>query len=158
MTPKVRQSIYHVGTLIPGLVGLAMIWFGLNTDDADSIIQVISGALALFGASAPAIAAKSVRDQRKDGTLTASPVEQVAKGIEQVIAVRDAAQAEVDRVTSVVGNVLNDVQLAAQAVNLGPLASQIINGVLPQGFVDHQPPTAYSLYNPATAWRRPEDR
>ncbi|AEL17749.1 holin [Mycobacterium phage Turbido] len=154
MSPKIRQSIYHVGTLIPGLVGLAMLWFGLSSDDADSIIQVISGALALIGAGAPAIAAKTVRDQRKDGTLTASPVEAVSKGIEQVIAARDAAQAEVEKVTSVVGNVLNDVQLAANAVNLGPLASQILSA-LP---VDHQPPTAYSLYDPNNSWRRPEDR
>ncbi|AFV51134.1 holin [Mycobacterium phage 20ES] len=153
MSPKVRQSIYHVGTLIPGLVGLAMIWFGLSTDDADSIIQVVSGAIALIGAGAPAIAAKTVREQRKDGTLTANPVEAVSKGIEQVIAARDAAQAEVDKVTSVVGNVLSDVQLAANAINLGPLASQILNGAQ-----DALSPQAYSLYDPTTAWRRPEDR
>ncbi|ATN87009.1 holin [Mycobacterium phage Anselm] len=82
------------------------------------------------------------------------PADKITKGIEEVIAARDAAQATVDQVTQTVGSVLSDVQLAANAINLGPLASQILNGVLP----DHQPPTAYSLYDPSTAWRRPEDR
>ncbi|QJD50213.1 holin [Mycobacterium phage Iwokeuplikedis] len=82
-----------------------------------------------------------------------APADKITKGIEQVIAARDAAQAEVEKVTDVVGNVLNDVQSAANAINLGPLASQILNGILPD-----QPPTAYSLYDPTTAWRRPEDR
>ncbi|QGJ87739.1 holin [Mycobacterium phage BiancaTri92] len=154
MTPKVRQSIYHLGTLVPGLVGLAMIWFGLSTDDADSIIQVIAGALALIGAGAPAVAAKQVKEQRKDGTLgSTNPVDAVAKGVEQVLANAQAAQADVARVNSVIGNVLSDVQLAAQAINLGPLASQIINGAQTA-----LAPQAYSLYNPATDWRRPEDR
>ncbi|AMW64268.1 holin [Mycobacterium phage ChipMunk] len=146
MSPKVRQTIYYLGTLVPGILGIALIWGGIDAGAADSIGDIIAGALALIGAGAPATAAVHVNAQRKDGTLTASPVEQVSKGIEQVIAARDAAQAEVDKVTSVVGGVLNDVQAAAQAVNLGPLASQILNGVAP----------AYSqAFNPATQpWNR----
>ncbi|AMS01006.1 holin [Mycobacterium phage ArcherNM] len=80
---------------------------------------------------------------------TTPPSEKITQGIEQVIAARDAAQAEVEKVTSVVGNVLSDVQRAAEAVNLGPLASQILGAGAP---------TAYSLYSLENAWRRPEDR
>ncbi|QTF81434.1 holin [Mycobacterium phage TarsusIV] len=155
MSPKVRQTIYYLGTLVPGVLGIALIWGGIDAGAADNLGDIIAGVLNLIGAGAPATAAVKVNSQRKDGTLSASPVEQATKAVEQVLAARDAAQAQVDQVTQAVGSVLNDVQLAANAVNLGPLAAQIINGVLP---VDHQPPTAYSLYNPANAWRRPEDR
>ncbi|ASR86465.1 holin [Mycobacterium phage Changeling] len=56
------------------------------------------------------------------------PAEKITKGIEEVLAARDAAQAEVEKVTDVVGSVLGDVQRAADAVNLGPLATQILRG------------------------------
>ncbi|AEL17843.1 holin [Mycobacterium phage Trixie] len=61
---------------------------------------------------------------------TTAPADKITKGIEEVLAARDAAQAEVDKVTDVIGSVVSDVQHAAEAVNLGPLASQIINGAV----------------------------
>lgn len=129
MSPKVRQTIYYLGTLVPGILGIALIWGGIDAGAAQNIGDIIAGALNLIGAGVPATAAITVGKQRKDGTLATSPVEQVTKGIEAVVAARNAAQAEVDKVTTAVGGVLNDVQAAANAVNLGPLASQIINGV-----------------------------
>ncbi|QBP31035.1 holin [Mycobacterium phage Refuge] len=56
---------------------------------------------------------------------TETPADKITKGVEQVLANQAAAQAEVDKVKDVVGTVLTDVQLAASAVNLGPLAGQI---------------------------------
>ncbi|ADB93706.1 hypothetical protein REDROCK_13 [Mycobacterium phage RedRock] len=80
------------------------------------------------------------------------PAEKITKGIEEVIAARNAAQAEVEKVTSVVGNVLTDVQRAAEAINLGPLAGQILGAGL-----NAIPTQAWSAqgYNPAL---RPYDR
>ncbi|QCG76865.1 holin [Mycobacterium phage XianYue] len=149
MSPKVRQTIYYLGTLVPGILGIALIWGGIDAGAAQNIGDIIAGALNLIGAGVPATAAITVGKQRKDGTLTTSPVEQVTKGIEAVVAARNAAQAEVDKVTTAVGGVLNDVQAAANAVNLGPLAAQIINGIpgIPQAY--SQP------YNPTTQpWNR----
>ncbi|AZS08214.1 holin [Mycobacterium phage IronMan] len=147
MSPKVRQTIYYLGTIVPGVLGIALVWGGIDAGAANSIGDIIAGALALIGASAPATAAVQVGKQRKDGTLATSAVEQVTKGVEQVIAARDAAQAEVERVTQAVGGVLGDVQRAAEAINLGPLASQILKGLpnaYPQPFAP-QPfaPQAY---------------
>ncbi|UJD20850.1 holin [Mycobacterium phage Zimmer] len=55
-----------------------------------------------------------------------TPADKIAKGVEQVLASQAAAQAEVDKVKGVVGSVLTDVQLASSAVNLGPLAGQLL--------------------------------
>ncbi|AHJ86377.1 holin [Mycobacterium phage 40AC] len=76
-----------------------------------------------------------------------SPADKITEGIEQVLEAKRVAEAEVTKVQDVVGNVLNDVQRAAESINLGPLASQILNGA-----------QAYSAFDPTTAWRRPEDR
>ncbi|AMS00909.1 holin [Mycobacterium phage Loser] len=57
---------------------------------------------------------------------TEAPADKIAKGVEQVLSNAAAANAEVDRVRDVFGGVLTDVQRAADAVNLGPLASQIM--------------------------------
>ncbi|QNJ56960.1 holin [Mycobacterium phage Deloris] len=149
MSPKVRQTIYYLGTIVPGILGIALVWGGIDAGAAENIGDIIAGALALIGAGAPATAAITVDKQRKDGTLSASPVEIVVKGVEQVLEQKRAAEAALDTVTQAVSGVVSDVQRAADAVNLGPLASQIL-GVLP--------PQAYSLYDPTTAWRRPEDR
>ncbi|QGZ16814.1 holin [Mycobacterium phage Phaded] len=152
MSPKIRETLYYVGAIVPALLGIALIWGGIDAGAADSIGNIIAGALNLIGATAPAVAAKKVNEQRKDGTLATSAVEQVTKGVEQVIAARDAAQAEVEKVTQAVGGVLSDVQRAAEAVNLGPLASQILSG-LPNGFAPRafapQPFAPHQAYSQA---------
>ncbi|AHG24231.1 holin [Mycobacterium phage Benvolio] len=153
MSPKVRQTIYYIGTLVPGILGIALIWGGIDAGAAENIGDIISGALALIGAGAPATAAVTVDKQRKDGTLSTDPVEIVVKSVEQVLEQKRAAEAAVQTVTQAVSGAVSDLQRAAEAVNLGPLASQILNGV-----GSALPPQAYSLYDPTTAWRKPEDR
>ncbi|QJD52660.1 holin [Mycobacterium phage AN3] len=153
MSPKVRQTIYYIGTLVPGILGIALIWGGIDAGAADSIGDIIAGALALIGAGAPATAAVTVGKQQKDGTPSTDPVEIVVKSVEQVLEQKRAAEAAVQTVTQAVSGAVSDLQRAAEAVNLGPLASQIINGA--QTALS---PQAYSLYDPTTAWRRPEDR
>ncbi|AOZ61252.1 holin [Mycobacterium phage DarthPhader] len=57
----------------------------------------------------------------KSATPELAPAEVVANGVSAVIAARDAAQAEYDKVQQVVTNV------ASQIPALGPLATQLIN-------------------------------
>lgn len=122
MTPKIRESLYYVGTIVPAIIGLALIWGGIDQASADSIGDIIAGVVSLLGAGAPATAAAKVRQQRKDGTFdTPSPAEAVVKGVEAVVAAQQTAQAEFDRVTQVLTSAANVVP------NLGPLASQILN-------------------------------
>ena len=140
MSPKLRETLYYLGTLVPGALGIALIWGGIDAGAANSIGDILAGALNLIGAVAPATAAVKVNQQRKDGTLTASPVEQVAKGVEQVLAAKQTAEAEVEKVKRALETAINGVPV------LGPLANQLINGF----------PAAYSqVFDPRTQpWNR----
>jgi hypothetical protein len=124
MSPKFRQTIYYIGTLISGVIGIALLWGGISSGSADSIQQIVAGVVSLLGAGAPAIAAKKVDTQRKDGTFDpVPPADQVINGVNAVIAARDAAQAEADRVKDAVADVVNEIPV------LGPLASQAIKNI-----------------------------
>lgn len=121
MSPKIRETLYYLGTIIPALLGIGLIWGGIDEGAADSIGDIIAGVIALAGASAPATAAAKVHQQRKDGTFDSlAPVDQIARSVEQVVAAKHAAEAEFDRVQQVIGAAVSQVPV------LGPLASQIL--------------------------------
>ncbi|AEJ93310.1 holin [Mycobacterium phage EricB] len=143
MNPQVRQTLYYLGTIVPGVLGIALIWGGIDAGAANNIGLIVSGALNILGAGAPATAAVTISKQRKDGTLTGSPVESVVKGVEQVLAAHQAAQEEVEQVRQAIESAVTGAVPA-----LGPLAQQVINSVVPQ--------QAYSqLYDPNThPWNR----
>ncbi|AAC18451.1 holin [Mycobacterium phage Lakes] len=138
MSPKIRETLYYVGTLVPGILGIALIWGGIDAGAAANIGDIVAGALNLVGAAAPATAAVKVNQQRKDGTLTTSPVDQVTRGVEQVLAAKQNAEAEVERVKQALESAVNGA-----VPQLGPLASQILNGIQPaysQPFDPHTQP------------------
>lgn len=122
MSPKIRQSLYYIGTIIPAFLGLAMIWGGFDSGAADNIEQILGGVLALAGATAPATAAAKVKEQRKDGTFDVlSPSDAVVNGVQAVIQTQIAATAELDKVKNAVANAVGAVP------GVGPLAQQLIN-------------------------------
>ena len=124
MSPKIRESLYQLASVLLAGLGLAQVWGGVDGGTVDNISQIVTGLLTLLGAGAPAVAAKKVNTQRKDGTLdTVAPADQVINGVQAVIEARAAAQAEVDRVKQAV----NDI--AATVPVLGPLATQVINSI-----------------------------
>lgn len=121
MTPKVRQSIYALASAGLALLGLAQVWVGIDAGTVSSINQVVAGLLTLLGAGAPAVAAQKVNTQRKDGTLSTNPVEQVLNGIPAVIAQAQSAQQDLDRVRQAASDALGQLPV------LGPLAQQALN-------------------------------
>ncbi|AIS73773.1 holin [Mycobacterium phage SemperFi] len=133
MSPKFRQTLYYLGTIVPGVLGIALIWGGIDAGAAQNLGDIIAGALNLIGATAPATAAVKVNQQRKDGTLTSSAVDQVINGVQAVIEKQQSAQAELDKVKDAVTGVINVIP------GLDPLVQQAINAVN-----TWQPPTAYS--------------
>ncbi|QHB37950.1 holin [Mycobacterium phage Cintron] len=141
MSPKLRETLYYLGTIVPGVIGIALIWGGIDAGSAESIGDIIVGFLSLLGASAPAVAAKKVNEQRKDGTLEPqAPVDQVVNGVNAILEAQARAQSELARVQNVVAGA------ASVIPGVGPLAAQVINSI----------PTAYSQvvdYN-----RQPWDR
>lgn len=129
MSPKVRESLYYLGTIITGVLGVALVWGGIDAGAADNIGDILAGFLALIGASAPAVAAKKVNEQRKDGTLEAvSPADAVVNGVQAVIEQTVNANAELERVKQAVTGAVGVIP------GIGPLAAQVINSFSPPQF------------------------
>lgn len=123
MTPKIRQSIYYLGTVASALVGIALIWGGIEAGAAQHVSSLITGLVALAGGAAPAVAARKVGEQMKDGSFDSSPADQVIKGIEAVVNARANVEAEVNRVRDAVTAVVDDIPV------LGPLAKNAIDNL-----------------------------
>lgn len=145
MTPKLRQSIYYLGTIVPGVLGLALIWGGIDAGAAKNIGDILVGLTSLLGAAAPATAAVKVQQQRKDGTLdNLSPAEQVVKSVQSVIQAQASASSDLELVKQAVAGAVGIIP------GIGPLASQIINTIAPgpqyQGFLSVQPNTQPDIW------------
>ncbi len=124
MTPKIRQTVYLLGTVVSSIIGAILLWGGIDAGMAEHLNEVITGLVALLGAGAPAIAASTVNKQRKDGTLDSiAPADAVISGVQAVIEAKAAAEAEVDRVK----NAVSDITSTAPV--LGSLAQQVIDSI-----------------------------
>ena len=123
MSSKIRQTLYYLGTIIPGVIGIALIWGGIDSGVADNISQLVVGVLSLLGAGAPATAAVKVSQQRKDGTLDSSPVEAVVKNVNAIINAQAEATADLEKVKQAVTGAVGVIP------GIGPLAQQVINSV-----------------------------
>ena len=123
MSPRIRQAIYYLGTVVSGVLGIALVFHGISADAAGSINSMVAGLVALLGGSAPsAIAAHNVAKQRADGTLdfTGSPAEQAIAAIQATANAAAAATSSLDKVKSAVSDVFGTIPV------LGPLAQQVI--------------------------------
>lgn len=123
MSPKIRQSFYYVSTIITSVLGLALLYGGLKAGTAEHITEVLAGLGGLLGAAGPAVAAKKVGDQVKDGTLATDPTVQISNGIKQVQDQLDAAQAQANAVKAIISTGLDNVPV------LGPLAADVLDRI-----------------------------
>ena len=120
MSPKARETLYLIGTMIPAIVGILVMWTGVSQEGADNLAQVITGLITLLGAGAPATAAAVVRKQNKQGTFETSPMENVITGVTQVVEAQQKADEEVERVKNLLSEAVASVPV------LGPAASSAI--------------------------------
>jgi hypothetical protein len=121
MNPKVAQSIYLGGTVVSGIVGIALLWGGISSDAANSLNQIIGGlGVLLGGGAANATAAVRTGKQIQNGTLGSAPADTAINAIQQTVQDAQTANADVDRVIQAAGDVLGTVpvfgQLAKQAI------------------------------------------
>jgi len=131
MTPKIRQTIYAVGTLISTVLGLALIWGGVNTGTADNANQIIAGLLALLGGGAPAVAARTVAKQNQAGAFDNVPVaEQAISAIQKTIEKANDAQSDVQRVTQAITDALTGTIGNVVTSTLGPAAGSLARQVM----------------------------
>ncbi|AHG24348.1 holin [Mycobacterium phage Jamie19] len=130
MNSKIAQTIYVAGSVVTGIVGIALIWGGIDAGTADSINQIIGGIGVLVGGSgASTTAAVRITKQVKDGLFDkAAPADAAITAIEQTVQAATDASAEVERVKQVASDALGAVVDSAQS-NLGPLAQQAVERV-----------------------------
>lgn len=122
MNSKMRQTLYFSGTIVTGIVSVALIWGGLSTESAAGITQAITGLLTLLGGTAVTATAGAVTGkQRHDGILDNSPVEQVLGGLFAITEARDKAVADFDVITKAATDTLGQIPA------LGPLSQQLID-------------------------------
>lgn len=131
MTPKLRQTVYYLGTIASAIVGLSLLWGALTADQAAALTGriegVVGGVITLLGGGATATAARTVGQQIKAGMFDAPPA---VTAVQAMQAIGD----EYRRVTEQVATGLARLQEAAAVV---PAAS-----VQPQAPVDVPPAVA----------------
>ena len=122
MNSKMRQSAYLLSTMASGIVGLLLLWSGIDSGTASGLNEIIGGLGALLAGGGPALASRSLRKQESEGMFKdISPADQVISSVKTVMETRDAALAEVDRVRQAVSDSVGNIPV------LGPLAQQAIN-------------------------------
>lgn len=123
MNPKLAQTIYGVGTIVTSIVGIALLWGGIDAGTADSIGQIVGGIGVLLGGT-PVAATAAVRTTRqiKDGTLGSTPADAVVNGLQAIVATKAQAEADIATVKQAAESVLGQTPL-------GPLASAVINSI-----------------------------
>lgn len=141
MNSKLAQTIYQLGTVIAGVLGIALIWGGIDAGSAANIGQIIAGITALIPGAASGTAAVRVGKQRANGTLDASPVDQVLGGLSaitgaQATAAEVAAQAADDlaKVTTAITGAIGGVPVIGPALGaqVGALTQQVIDAARPR--------------------------
>lgn len=142
MNPKIRQSLYYAGSIIPAVVGIIAVWGGVDAGAADNINTILVGLLSLLGVVAPTTAAVNLKKQRKDDVFS-SPADQVVNGVQRVIEAKQVAEKELARVQDAVTSVSQIIP------ELGPLAQQAVEAFSTQ---------AWSAENAAREHLLPYDR
>lgn len=144
MNPKIRQTIYQLGTVLTGVLGIALVWGGIDAGSAQNIDSIVQGLIALLGSGASGLAATVTKEQRKDGTLEPkSPLEQILRGAQQVQQAKAVAEDEYAKAQSVLNGLaqsgvtpfippsaFNPAQVVSNVVApipvVGPLTKQLL--------------------------------
>ena len=129
MNPKIAQTVYAIGTIIPAILSIGLIWGGLDQGVADGVNQLTAGVVALLCGVAPATATVRVAKQRKDGTFDVlAPVDQVVTGVQAVLNAQTQAISDVEKVKQAISDAVSIAPAAIATIPaLGPLAQQVIN-------------------------------
>lgn len=124
MGPKARQTLYLGGTIVTGIIGIALLWGGIDSTTANSVNQIVGGLGVLLGGTSSAVAAAKTGQQRKDGTFDQlSPADAIINALPAVLDAKAQAEADIQRVTEAARDALGQVPV------VGPLAEQVIASV-----------------------------
>lgn len=129
MNPKLRQSLYFGGSIVTGILGIALIWGGIDAGAADNINSIVSGLVSLLGGTAPtAVAGAKVNQQRKDGTLAGVPLGEV---FQTIVALKTVVDDTVDYAQNAATQATSTLQSISNMIP-GPLGggAQVLTGVV----------------------------
>jgi len=128
MTPQIRRTIYQLGTVASSVLGIALIWGGISQGTADHINTVLAGLVALLSGGAPAVAAKTVKEQAKGGVFDAvpAPADAAITAINATIEQAITAQADVQRVAEAVTSAVSGTPVGPVVAAAGDVVEQVI--------------------------------
>lgn len=125
ITPKIREILYAFGLLAFAVLTVLSTLRIIDGTVAASVSAALTAILGLFGVTVSGTAAYQVRKQIKTGTFEATdPADQVIRGVNAVVEQAQMAQSEVNRVTQVLTDAVED---ATRIPVLGPLAKQALD-------------------------------
>jgi hypothetical protein len=125
MSPKLRQTIYLLGTVFSAAVSIALLWGGISADTASNALNIIAGLGGLFGTGASGTAAIVVSQQKKQGAFDeVNPVDAVINGVQAVTSSAASAAADLEKVKAAAADAFGSIP------GIGPLAEQVISSVL----------------------------
>lgn len=131
MTPRVRQTIYRLGTVASGVLGIALIWGGISQGTADHINTVLAGLVALLSGGAPAVAARTVKEQAKGGVFDqVPPADAAITAIQATIEQAITAQADVQRVAEAVTSAVSASPVGPVVAAAGGVVEQVIRAAV----------------------------
>jgi hypothetical protein len=136
MTAQVRKWFYLISGVLAALIPVAVQVGIFDTGQADSSATLLASLAGLLGGTGAITAAHHVNKQIKSGMHdpALSPIDQIQAAIPEVLAQAAQANANVDKLREVTGDLLgNGVDvLSAVAPAAGSLADQVLNQIIPR--------------------------
>ena len=128
LPPKFRFALYVIGVLVFAVVTGLSFFKVIDPGVASTVNAQLVSILGLFGITIAGTAAYNTNKQVKDGTFEPTPeldpVDAVVNGINAVLAARQKAEVEVDRVKEAV------TQAVSETPVVGPLAKQVLDQII----------------------------
>lgn len=127
LTPIVRQWIYTAAAVASAVIPLLVAYNVIDSNAAGAWVNVV-GVLGALGSGGAVTAAVMTSKQRKDGTLdfTGTAAEQAVAALQATVDQAAQAADNLDRVKSVVEDVVGTATQIASRVVPGSLVEQLL--------------------------------
>lgn len=117
---KVREVFYLVSLLF-GAISACLVFFHVVDQPTVNTWQAALVSIGgILGVAVPGVAGYNVNKQRKQGTLGATPIDQVNTGVTAIVEAHNKSVAEVQAVKDIISGAVS--QVSAGVPVLGPLA------------------------------------
>lgn len=123
--PKIRKTLYQVGTIATALLSIFTVWNFLDPVTSSALNSALGALLGLLGVGAAGTAAvvtkKQIEEGQFDSAPEASPADVVANAVQSVLEAKQSAERELAKVQEAIAGTVSDIPV------LGPLATQVLD-------------------------------